>query len=84
VYYLDEMGRIPFYYEFGGGDCIATIHIPSQENWFIKTGRPLAEREKIIRFLAEGTTRDQTQHGWWRINKDWIEIMSASAPAKET
>ena len=75
VIYRDAHGDIGFYYEFGGGECVAVINIPTVENWTAETGRSTTERDKILRFVAERTTRDQTKSGSWRIRAHWIEIL---------
>lgn len=76
VIYSDHLGDIAFYYEFGGGDCVAIISVPGEAEWTKTTKRPLTERETILRFVAENATRDQTAHGRWQLLENWIEIYS--------
>jgi len=33
LYYVDTETRIEFWWEFGGGDCIAIIGEPTREHW---------------------------------------------------
>jgi hypothetical protein len=33
LYYVDTETRIEFWWEFGGGDCIAIIDEPTREHW---------------------------------------------------
>ena len=33
VIYKDEVSELSFYFEFGGGDCVAFIDIPDMKNW---------------------------------------------------
>jgi hypothetical protein len=63
LYYVDTERRITFYWEFGGGDCIASIDLPTEEHWEKTTGAPLAEREAIVQFVAESVLRDQVPSG---------------------
>lgn len=33
VIYKDNISILQFYYEFGGGDCVAIISVPSVKKW---------------------------------------------------
>lgn len=59
VIYLEGNTRIEFYYELGGGDCVAYIDIPSPDKWEQATQTPLSRREDIILFTAERARADQ-------------------------
>lgn len=76
VVYQDDKPDIHFYFEFGGGDCVAIINIPTDEEWMQITGRKHEEREEIIHFIAEQATREQTFQGHYLIKNDCIEIYS--------
>lgn len=52
VIYLEGEIRIPFYYEFGGGNCVACIELPAPYKWESATKTPLDRREDIIQFMA--------------------------------
>ena len=74
VIYKDEQGDIRFSFEFGGGDCVAIIFVPTPEQWSRATNRPSSERESILTFVAERAVRDQTSGGDYSISDSWIEI----------
>lgn len=62
VIYVEGETRIPFYYEIGGGECVAYIEIPSAEQWEVVTQTPLARREDIIQFMAASVHARQAPH----------------------
>lgn len=73
VIYEDEQSQLRFYYEFGGGDCVSILFIPSPGEWEAATGRSLAERESILLFLAEQCRNDQVPGGYYKIKEEFIE-----------
>ncbi|HZV43249.1 MAG TPA: hypothetical protein VFF90_02160 [Saprospiraceae bacterium] len=76
VVYKDHTGELSFYYEFGGGKCVAIINVPSQAEWIKQTNRLLAEREEILTFVAAQAMKDQVKNGYYEIKEAWIEIMT--------
>lgn len=56
VYLAGEV-RIAFDQELAGGDCKALIFVPGAERWAATTGTSLAERDEIVRFVAEAAAR---------------------------
>lgn len=74
VAYVNEgrSGRVVFsqglktfdmYFEFGGGDTLAIIDVPSETEWGAKTGIPVAMRAAILEFVGQSVVRDQTSGG---------------------
>ena len=59
VWYLEGRLQIPFYVEFGGGDCVANIDVPAAADWEARTGTALARREAILAFTARTVLREQ-------------------------
>ncbi|MFZ9388552.1 MAG: hypothetical protein ACO25B_11795 [Chitinophagaceae bacterium] len=59
VTYVEGETRIDFYYEIGGGDCVACIDIPQQDRWEAATQTPLNRREDIIEFTARSVQQRQ-------------------------
>ena len=41
VIYKDDISTLKFYFEFGGGDCVAMISIPTEEKWEGQTKRSM-------------------------------------------
>lgn len=51
------------YFEFGDGDVLATIVIPSRDEWQKQTGIPTELRESVLKFIGRSVVRDQTTSG---------------------
>lgn len=77
VGYINEgrSGRVCFthgvkgfemYFEFGGGDTVATIDVPEASSWEQRTGLPLALRRATLEFIGATVVRDQTTRGTGR------------------
>lgn len=69
IIYIDGERRISFWHEMAGGDAKFYIDIPPREQWEARTGVPLAEREEILRFVAEETKRMQAPSWKYRIEE---------------
>lgn len=89
VRYINEgrSGRVVFsmgfksfemYYEFGGGDTVAIIDIPSPDEWLAKTRFADELRQPILEFIGETVTRDQVSlsRGCYEIHDDCIRIIA--------
>lgn len=74
VIYKDDKGELSFYYEFGGGNCIASIDVPSVEKWESVTKRLLSERDTIIHFIGGQTVNDQAAGGYYKLSASGVEI----------
>ena len=57
--YRDGYKTTRFYTEFGGGDCIFYMVIPSKEHWEKETGYAVAERDEILTFIAQESMKKQ-------------------------
>jgi hypothetical protein len=64
-----------FYYEFGGGDAVAIITVPTAEHWEKETKIPLADRAAILEFIAVRVLRDQAPNCKYFIGESDIIIM---------
>jgi hypothetical protein len=66
------------YFEFGGGDVLASISIPSVKAWEKETGYSLHQRDAILNFIGQCVVKDQTTKGTGRfeIEDEWINIYS--------
>lgn len=76
VVYRDSISTINFDYEFGGGNCVAIIFVPTTDEWVAQTKRPLADREAIIQFVAAQSLNDQVSGGHYKITYNAIELFS--------
>lgn len=76
VIYQDAVSTIRFYYEFGGGNCVAIIFIPGVATWVNETGRSLEERDAILQFVADRCLKDQVSSGYVTISDQFIELFT--------
>lgn len=74
VIYQDVFSELSFYFEFGGGNCVAIIDIPGPKKWEKETKRALADRESIVQFIAEKCRQDQVPDGYYKISDNYIEF----------
>jgi hypothetical protein len=74
VIYKDAEGEIPMYFEFGGGDCVVIIQVPSVDERTKKIKRLSAERDAILHFIAQQVVRDKAPTCNYRISGNNIEI----------
>ena len=76
VVYKDDKGLLKFYFEFGGGDCVAIVNIPREEEWAGIEGRTPAEREPVLKWIAEELLQTQMKKGSYKIKAGCIEFYS--------
>lgn len=74
VIYVEGDIRLSFYYEMGGGDCVAYIDIPDKTKWENETGLGLDKREDIVEFIARTSLRDQVSNGYYKISDNAITL----------
>lgn len=76
VVFTNRTTRFELYYEFGGGNCLALIYVPTEKEWQRATGMPVAERQRVLTFIARQVIADQTSFGRSRyeISDDCITI----------
>lgn len=76
VFYKSKEASFSMYYEFGGGDCVASINIPGEDEWRTATGQPLERRSEILDFIGRQIVQDQTTNGrgYFKIEGNFINI----------
>ena len=74
VIYKDELGEIKLFFEFGGGNCVTIIYVPSINEWTSKTKRPLTQRKSVLNFVAEQSIKDQAPNCYFVLSDICIEI----------
>ena len=74
VVYSDELDDLRFFFEYGGGNCVAIISVPASSEWTNNTNRSSIERDSILNFVAEQVIRDQVPNGYYKLSDKWIEI----------
>jgi S-adenosylmethionine/arginine decarboxylase-like enzyme len=58
IFYRNDL-TLHFPFEFGSGDTLAMIEVPTPENWEKETKTSLADRMVILEFIARRVIRDQ-------------------------
>ncbi len=77
VWYRSREAEFAMYFEFSGGDCIASISIPGPEDWEKHTGLPLSQRDEVLDFIGQQVVKDQTTDGKgsFKVEGGWLNIM---------
>ena len=75
IVYQDEKSTIKFSFEFGGGNCVVIIFVPTPDEWIKQTNRSLSERNEILTFIAEQSIQDQSPNSTYNLTDKWIEIL---------
>ena len=76
--YKDRQGEIRLSYEFGGGNCLAFINVPTVAEWTKKTNRPISQRQEILQFVAEQTIKDKAKNCYYELYDNSITIFKGS------
>ncbi|MDZ4748165.1 MAG: hypothetical protein SH808_06725 [Saprospiraceae bacterium] len=61
IFYRNDL-TARFYYEYGGGDSVAIITVPSPERWEAEAKMPAADRMLVLEFVAKRVVRDQASN----------------------
>ncbi len=79
VHYQSAKADFTLYFEFGGGDCIAMIDLPSPAAWERHTGLRLDERDAVVHWIGRRVVHDQTRggNGRFEVDGNWLNIRSA-------
>ena len=77
IFYRNDL-TVRFYYEFGGGDAVAIITIPTPAQWKAETKMTLAERMPVLEFVASRVVRDQAPSCKYFIGEGDIIILNQS------
>ncbi len=76
IFYRQDV-VLRFWYEFGGYDVLAIVHVPDEESWVRNTNLPLEDRMPILEFVARRILRDQAPGHLYSIQKDTIIVSTA-------
>lgn len=76
VVYESAEATFALYYEFGGGDVVACIDIPGEQNWEKHTGLPITRRDEVLHFIGKQVAKDQISSGKgsYKIENNWLNI----------
>ena len=59
IQYTEKGGACEFYWEFGGGDTVATVWVPAEDKWDAKYPWASGRRKEIIEAVAAETRKKQ-------------------------
>lgn len=76
VYYQSDVTKFEMWWEFGGGDAVAVIDVPSEKYWESQTGLPVEQREKVLDFIGQRAAKDQVSSGkgTYRVSGGFMSI----------
>ncbi|MEQ9505959.1 MAG: hypothetical protein RLO80_06780 [Hyphomonas sp.] len=74
IIYIEGDTRLRFYHEMCGGGVHFSIDIPAADRWETETGRPLAERDDTVAFVASETQRVKARSWQYEIRADRIDF----------
>ncbi len=76
IVYKDQESEMKFFFEFGAGNCVAIIHVPTIEEWNTRTNRPLPDRNSILTFVAAQAIKDQAPESYYEFSDSFIRILT--------
>ena len=65
-----------FYFEFGGGDTVATIWFPAEDKWEAKYPWASGRHKEIVTFVANETRRTQAPKSTIRWEADRFHLVA--------
>lgn len=82
VRYVGQGSSFELWWEFAGGDALAIIAVPSEDEWEAKTKLPQAARTATLEWIGEQLVKDNT-HGQGRYECDdrFITLYRRSTPS---
>jgi hypothetical protein len=81
IRYSEGLRSIPGYYEFGGGDVIAIINMGSADEWRRTHAWAIADRERILRFVANEAIRQKAPSCIAQIDENSGDILLRQSAA---
>ena len=75
VYYESDAGKFDMWWEFGGGDAIAIINIPSEKHWEAQTNMHIDKRAAVLNYIGDQVVQDQASgNGYFEVSGDFLTI----------
>ncbi len=72
VIYIDKDTRIEFSNEMGGGNCMAYLNIPTEDQWEAATKTTLSRRNEILEYIAQVVQLQQASSCYFEIKENEI------------
>ncbi|MEO6521385.1 MAG: hypothetical protein ABIN91_06905 [Mucilaginibacter sp.] len=76
VIYKDDINELKLFFEYGGGNCVAIIYLPTIKKWLQETKISIEKLEKIVRFIAEQSIKDQAPNCNYELHNDCIILLT--------
>lgn len=75
VFFESDEAKFDLWWEFGGGDALALIDIPSEQQWVARTKLPLEKRAAVLDFIAQQVIHDQASgRGTYETSDNYLTI----------
>ena len=71
--------RFTFYWEFGGGDCVATINVPTPSEWGKSKTSRIYNRKLFLTALANEICRLKCNGCRYQINDSSLNILESKS-----
>jgi len=62
IYYESPDAQFNMWWEFGGGNALVIVDIPTEEQWEARTKLPLNQRQKVLTFIGEQIVLDKISY----------------------
>lgn len=73
MWFEGEGQQFRLYWEFGGGDVVTIVHVPSAGEWEAHTKIPLEKRMDILNFIGRETVRQKiSSNGSFKLKGDTL------------
>jgi hypothetical protein len=77
IHYVSKETSFDLSYEFAGGNALAIIDIPAEQQWEQSTKTPISQRTAILNSIGTQVVRDQTTSGGrFEIGSNTLTIFS--------
>jgi hypothetical protein len=76
VVYHDGDKQLKLFFEYGGGNCVATIYVPTGREWTNNTTIDIAERPTIMQFVAQQSITDKAPNCRFELHDSHISILT--------
>lgn len=75
VFFESNETKFDMWWEFGGGDALAIVDIPSEQHWVARTKLPLERRTDVLDYIAQQVIQDQASgRGTYEISDNYLTI----------
>jgi len=80
IEYIEDGQTCQFYWEFGGGDTLASISVPTPGAWDTEVPWAKGRREEILDRVAAETVRQQAPSAFIQREDQFINLLLKKPP----